>query len=73
MRPAAVLIPLALLAAAPLAAAETVPVPAFRSVELRGGGDIVVRRGPAQVTLLQGSTQFTRFWVDPEGQLKIDA
>ena len=73
MRPAAILIPITLLAAAPLAAAETVPVPAFRSVELRGGGDIVVRRGPAQVSILQGSSQFTRFSVDRDGQLKIDA
>jgi hypothetical protein len=73
MRSAAVLVPLTLLAAAPLAAAETVSVPAFRSVELRGGGDIVVRPGPAQVTILQGSSQFTRFAVDGEGQLKIDA
>jgi hypothetical protein len=73
MRPAAVLLPAVLLAAAPLAAAETVPVPAFRSVELRGGGDIVVRPGPAHVTIVQGSTQFTRFAVDGDGQLKIDA
>jgi hypothetical protein len=73
MRPAIVLVPIALLGAAPLAAAETVPVPAFRSVELRGGGDIVVRPGPARVTLLQGSSQFTRFVVDGDGQLKIDA
>src|SRR5690349_1906624 len=73
MRSATVLVPIALLAAAPLAAAETVPVPAFRSVELRGGGDIVVRRGPAQVTIVEGSTQFTSFAVDNDGQLKIDA
>jgi hypothetical protein len=73
MHSASVLLPLALLASAPLVAAETVAVPAFKSFELRGGGEIVVKRGPAQVVLLNGSTQFTRFWVDNEGQLKIDA
>jgi hypothetical protein len=73
MRSAAILIPLTLLAAAPLAAAETVSVPAFRSVELRGGGDIIVRPGAARVTITQGSTQFTSFSVDSDGQLKIDA
>ena len=73
MRSASVLLPLALIASAPLAAAETVSVPAFRSVELRGGGEIVVRRGPAGVTILQGSSQFTQFAVDGDGRLKIDA
>jgi len=60
-------------AAAPLAAAETVSVPAFRSVELRGGGDVIVRPGAPQVTILEGSSQFTSFRVDDQRQLKIDA
>ena len=62
-----------IVAAAPLAAAETVSVPAFRSVELRGGGTIIVRPGAPRVTILEGSSQFTRFRVDDQGQLKIDA
>ena len=73
MRTAAILLPLALLASAPLVAAETVPVPAFKSMELRGGGNVVIRPGPAQVVIIDGSSQFTRFWVDGQGQLKIDA
>lgn len=67
------LVPLAL-ATTPAAAAETVAVPAFRSVQLRGGGEVVVRQGAAQrVTITSGSTQFTGFGVDRNGQLEIDA
>jgi hypothetical protein len=73
MRHVAVLLPLAFVATAPLAAAEPVAVPAFNSVELRGGGKVVVRPGPASVTLLKGSAAFTSFRVDANGQLKIDA
>jgi len=73
MRSSAILLPLALLTSAPLAAAEPVSVPAFKSMELRGGGSVIVRPGPAQVTIVDGSSQFTRFWVDGQGQLKIDA
>lgn len=73
MRVLFTILPFALVAAVPAVAAETVPVPAFRSVELRGGGNVVVRPGPAQVAILNGSTQFTRFRVDSQGQLKIDA
>jgi hypothetical protein len=72
MRAAALLLPLTL-SAAPLAAAELVPVPAFDSIELRGGGDIVIRRGPAQrVVILNGSTQFTTFQIRNGGQLVIN-
>lgn len=67
------LFPLIAAVASPVAAAEVVSVPTFRSVELRGGGSVVVRPGPAQVTIVDGSTQFTRFRVDEEGKLKIDA
>lgn len=63
-----------LLTPAAVAAAETVPVPAFRSVELRGGGNVVVRPGAAQrVTIVSGSTAFTRVHVERDGQLRIDA
>lgn len=73
MRVLFTILPFALVAAVPAVAAETVPVSAFRSVELRGGGSVVVRPGPARVTILNGSRQFTRFRVDEQGQLKIDA
>jgi hypothetical protein len=74
MRSIALLFPFALAAAAPLAAAETVPVESFRQVELRGGGNVVLRPGAAErVTILEGSSQFTTFRVDGEGRLVIDA
>jgi hypothetical protein len=64
---------LPLLASAPLLAAEPVALPEFKSVELRGGGHVTIRPGPARVTIVEGSTRFTRFHVDKDGQLKIDA
>lgn len=73
MRSLIFLLPLAV-AAVPAIAAETVPVPAFQSVELRGGGGVVYRRGPVQrVILVSGSTQFTAFHVDGRHKLAIDA
>ena len=61
-------------AAAPLAAAEPVAVPAFSGVELRGGGHVMLRPGPVQrVTLVSGSTRFTDVHVDQSGRLLIDA
>jgi len=74
MRSIAPLFLLALAASAPVLGAEVVPVPAFHSIELRGGGDVLVVPGPVQrVTLVQGSTQFTRFHMRDNGQLQIDA
>ena len=74
MRTVALLLPLLLTAAAPAFAAEAVGVPAFQSVELRGGGDIIVRPGPAQrVVIVNGSTQFTSFHMRNGRQLVIDA
>jgi hypothetical protein len=64
----------ALAASAPALAVENVPVPPFNNVELRGGGDVMLVPGPTQrITLLQGSTAFTRFHVDGTGKLRIDA
>ena len=61
-------------AAAPAAATGPVPVPAFNSVQLRGGGSLILRHGAAQrVRLLEGSTASTSFRVTPEGQLRIHA
>jgi hypothetical protein len=54
--------------------AETVSVPPFRSIELRGGGHVTLRPGPEQrVTLLSGSARYTQFHVRHEGQLVIHA
>jgi hypothetical protein len=73
MRALLFLLPIAA-AAVPARAAETVTVPAFQSVELQGGGNVVYRPGPAQrILLVSGSTQFTRFHVDRQRKLVIDA
>jgi hypothetical protein len=72
-----ILVPLTLataVLAAPATAAETVPVPAFRNVQLQGGGELSVRRGPVQrVTVVEGSTAFTRVAVERDGELEIRA
>jgi len=53
--------------------ASPVSVGPFRSVELRGGGHVILRPGAVQrVTLVDGSTQFTKFYVKSDGQLVID-
>ena len=65
---------LAFAASAPALATETIAVPSFQSIELRGGGDVLVRKAPFQrVTLLQGSSQFTSVRVLSRGRLDIDA
>jgi len=59
--------------AAPAFAAEVVPVPQFRSVELRGGGALTVVPGPVErVTIVEGSSQFTHMRVEADGKLRID-
>jgi hypothetical protein len=64
----------ALLALAPAAAQTPVSVPAFDSLELRGGGRVTVRHGAEQsVTLVRGDPAITRFTVDRDGRLRIDA
>lgn len=68
------LLPLAVSSPTPASATELVQMPAFESVQLRGGGSVVVRRGPAQrVTIVEGSSAFTRMSVDRRGRLTIDA
>src|SRR5690349_17771192 len=63
----------ALAASAPALGSEVVPLPAFRSVELRGGGELSIRPGPVQrVTIVEGSANVTRFRVVRDGQLQID-
>src|SRR4051794_7641591 len=59
--------------AAPALATEVVPVPQFRSIELRGGGVVTVAPGPAErVTIAGGSSRFTHRRVDGNGKLRID-
>jgi hypothetical protein len=73
MRSILPLFAVAFLACAPALADELVPVPAFRSVQLRGGGAVEVLPGPAQrVAILEGSSRFTRIYVENDGQLRID-
>src|SRR5690349_6489003 len=64
----------ALAGAAPALALENVPVPAFRAVELNGGGIVTVVPAPVQRVILEdGSSRFTRVRVDHNGKLVIDA
>jgi hypothetical protein len=63
----------ALAASAPALASEFVPLPHFDAVELRGGGNVTVVPGPVErVTIVEGSTRFTRLYVDRERTLMID-
>ena len=73
MRSVFPLFAVALASAAPVLATEIVPVPAFSSVQLRSGGEVTVVPGPAQrVTIDEGSSRFTRLYVERNGQMKID-
>jgi len=55
-------------------AATVVPVPHFGQIALHGGGHVVVKHGAEQrVTLLKGSTQYTRFSVGNGDHLFIYA
>jgi hypothetical protein len=64
----------ALLPVTPAAAQQLVQVASFDSVELEGGGHVVIKHGDVQqVRLVQGSTAFTRFVVEREGKLRIEA
>lgn len=62
-----------LLASAPALATELVPVQAFHSIELRGGGRVDVVPGPAErVTIIEGNSAVTQMHVDAEGKLIIN-
>ena len=62
----------ALAASVPAIAAENISVPAFRSVQLYGGGEVVVRPGPVQrVNIIEGSSQVSTFRVGRNGELRI--
>ena len=74
MRSLVPLFALAAAASAPALAVEPVPVASFRAIELHGGGIVTITPAPAQrVTLLEGSSQFTKVRVNSEGKLEIDA
>ncbi|HLY05023.1 MAG TPA: DUF2807 domain-containing protein [Rhizomicrobium sp.] len=65
---------LALVGVTPAFAQQVVPVGAFDSVELEGGGHVIVRSGDVQrVQLLHGDLANTRFTVNGEGKLRIEA
>lgn len=56
----------------PAHAATTVSVSPFDSIELHGGGHVILRHGGAQaVHLLKGSTAFTRIHIDPSDPRKL--
>ncbi|HEX9931670.1 MAG TPA: DUF2807 domain-containing protein [Allosphingosinicella sp.] len=62
------------LAVIPAAAQTPVSVPRFDSVELRGGGDVIVRHGPQQrVTVLRDDARQAAFDVERGGKLVIRA
>jgi hypothetical protein len=62
------------LAVAVASAQTTIPLAHFSSIELRGGGHVILRHGAQQkVTILQGSTKFTKFGMEEPGKLVIDA
>jgi hypothetical protein len=71
------IIPLVLLTIAlpaPANASQTIAVPTFNTVELRGGGELLLVPGPVQqVILVEGSNGLTQFHVDRTGKLRIDA
>jgi hypothetical protein len=63
----------ALVASMPAVADEVIPVPQFRSAELRGGGQVTVIPGPVQrVAIVEGSSRFTHIYLDRDSQLRID-
>ena len=64
----------ALVGAAPAEAQTPVAVGEFDSIELQGGGRVIVRHGPTQsVTLVRGNTDMTGLRVRSDGKLEIDA
>lgn len=70
----AAIIPLTVVVATQALAQSTISLPRFSSIELHGGGEVIVRHGPSQqVTLVRGNNQLTDFTVDERGRLVIRA
>jgi hypothetical protein len=64
---------MAFVASVPALASELVPVPHFDAIGLHGGGTVTVVPGPVQrVTILEGSSRFTRIRLEQERSLRID-
>ena len=65
---------LTLAVSAPALSAELVRVPQFDGVGLRGGGSVTIVPGPVQrVSIIEGSSRFTRIYVEHGRSLRIDA
>jgi hypothetical protein len=74
MKPVRLAIAAAMLVPATAFAAEVVPLGHFDAVGLEGGGHVTVKYGPQQrVTLLKGSSQYTRLRVEHGHSLNIAA
>jgi hypothetical protein len=64
---------MAFVASVPALAGELVPVPPFEGVGLEGGGSVTIVPGPVQrVTIVEGSSRFTRIRVEHGQSLRID-
>lgn len=58
---------------APVVAQTVIPLAPFRSVTLRGGGEVILRHASTQrVTLLKGSTDYSSATIADGGRLVID-
>ncbi len=69
LKPAAAFVLASILAVQAAPAAETVSLPRFGGIELKGGGSVVVRHGAVQrVTLLEGSSSQSGIGVEPNGR-----
>lgn len=74
MRSTFAMLALSMTVSAPVLATEVVPLAAFKNIELRGGGEVVLVPGPTQrLTLIEGSSAITQLRVDNRGRLTIDA
>jgi hypothetical protein len=68
------LLALAFVASVPALAGELVPTGQFDAIGLEGGGTVSIVPGPAQrVTILEGSSRYTRIYVEHGRSLRIEA
>ena len=73
-RLAIVLLALPLITSMAAFAGSDISVASFKSIQLRGGGHVVFQHGAAQrVTLVKGSTEFTKLEIVDGDTLQIDA
>ena len=58
--------------AVPATAADVVPLPRFKAVELRGGGEVVLRHGPVQrVTIIEGDRNISSLEVAGPSERRV--